>query len=218
MTASLQKKIIPLGVPSLGMPLVLGIASVKDGVKMPMVNATIEDCHKFGLLHDAVAIVLFDMKDNVLLVLRSRKKFGGGKWEIPATHCFGSGYFPDGYRCLEDEVGVKDVNLDYLGDFHYCVHVGDLIENEIVHVLIAEYDGLVRPNQEHCMDFAWFPLSQIFNDGFTVEASRKFGYAQWQGGLQRKIIFVDNDHLLLSFNLFENFEIINIKGATSIDH
>ena len=146
---------------------------------MPMVNATIEDCHKFGLLHDAVAIVLFDMKDNVLLVLRSRKKFGGGKWEIPATHCFGSGYFPDGYRCLEDEVGVKDVNLDYLGDFHYCVHVGDLIENEIVHVLIAEYDGLVRPNQEHCMDFAWFPLSQIFNDGFTVEASRKFGYAQW---------------------------------------
>lgn len=153
---------------------------------MVMVNATIEDCHKFGLLHDAVAIVLFDRDDNVLLILRSDNNLGGGEWEIPATHCFGSGYFPDGYQCLEKEVGIKNVQLDYLGDFHY--HCGgfckDLpqkkfIENEMVHVLIAEFNGIIKPNKEHCSEFMWVPLGWIFSEGFTSVASKKFNFAYW---------------------------------------
>jgi len=133
-----------------------------------MVNITIEDCHKFGLLHDAVAIVLFNKDDSVLLILRSDNNLGGGKWEIPATHCFGSGYFPDGYRCLKDEISVENIQLDYLGDFHYqcegfCKDFPQkkFIENEMVHVLIAEFNGIVKPNMSHCSEFMWIPLSWI---------------------------------------------------------
>lgn len=125
---------------------------------MPMINASIEECHKYGLLHDAVAVILFDKDDRILFISRSRNKLGGGKWEIPATHSTGIGWFNDGLHCIKNEIGVTNVNLGYLGEFHYSAEVDDVKENENVHVLIAEFNGLPKPNPEHCTDFAWIPL------------------------------------------------------------
>jgi isopentenyldiphosphate isomerase len=178
---------------------------------MPMVNATIEDCHKFGLLHDAVAIVLFDREDRILLILRSHNKFGGGKWELPATHCTGFGYFPDGYRCLEGEVGIKDVSFDCLGDFHYSVDVGDVKENEIVHVLIAEFDGLIRPSPNHCIDFKWISL----DDAFQNSCSEDYTYWLQEGidAMYDKIrVYIDKKRGRIGFS--EGFASAKSSGRT----
>lgn len=132
------------------------------------VDVDSETIHKLGIHHEAVAIIVYDKDAKILFIKRNKNKLGGGKWEIPATHVSDFGYFKDGLCCIEREIGIKDIQLDYLGKFNYYCELktktGKMIENETVHVLLAKYNGEeLQTKNEHIEEIIWFTIEELID-------------------------------------------------------
>lgn len=77
---------------------------------------------KKGLLHRAVAVVVLNSKEELYMQKRSQNKIlFPGRWGIGAGGGvdLGESYEGAAKRELEEELGISDVDLEYLFDFSY---------------------------------------------------------------------------------------------------
>jgi isopentenyldiphosphate isomerase len=125
-------------------------------------SATLEEIHSRGLLHESVNIIIYNSKKEILLVLRPKYRLGGGGYENLAAHLTGDGLLLDAQSCVERKLGIKEkLKFEYIGKVRYKIEYNDLIENEISHTLIAEYNGKLNPNPLNVEKIKWIKFGDI---------------------------------------------------------
>ncbi len=122
------------------------------------------EAHRRGLLHRCISIVVYNTKGEMLLQRRAMEKYHSpGLWANTAcSHQRpGERSLAAAHRRLPEEMGF-DCLLKPAGTFTYRADVGKgLIEHEFDHVFVGVYDGMVRPNPEEVMEYAWRNVSEI---------------------------------------------------------
>ena len=127
----------------------------------------IEAHKRGGTLHRAFSILVFNDKGELMLQLRSKKKYhAGGLWTN--TVCShprpGEDTLSAAHRRLKEEMGF-DTELREIGSFIYRADVGNgLTEYEYDHVLIGFYNGLPKPNPEEADGWKWMDFSAVMED------------------------------------------------------
>ena len=137
------------------------------------------EAHKRGgTLHRAFSILIFNDKGELMLQLRSRKKYhAGGLWTN--TVCShprpGEDVLTAAHRRLREEMGF-DTELEEIGSFIYRADVGNgLTEYEYDHVLIGYYNGLPNPNPEEADGWKWMDFAEVLVDA----KMNPEGYTPW---------------------------------------
>ncbi len=129
---------------------------------MPKIEA-----HKKGLLHRAFSVFIFNDKNELMLQKRNRNKYHSpGLWTN--TCCShqkdGESNIDAGKRRLKEEMGFC-VDLNELDSFIYYVKFDNgLIEHELDHILIGEYNGSFNVNPEEVDEWKWLALDKIKDD------------------------------------------------------
>lgn len=124
------------------------------------------EAHVKGLRHKAISV--FVMRgDQVLLQRRALGKYHTpGLWaNTCCTHPFwGEDSEVCALRRLEEELGLKEINLTFRDTVEYRADVGGgLIEHEVVDIFVGEAADGERPdpNPIEVMDTIWVPLSDL---------------------------------------------------------
>ncbi len=121
--------------------------------------------HQNGKLHRAFSIFIFNSKGEMLIQLRSVKKYHfGGLW---TNTCCSHGVKGEGleesiHRELQEEFGF---DTELKEQFSFLYHAADeksgLVEHELDHVFVGFYDGEVKPNPEEVDDFKWVKIEDL---------------------------------------------------------
>lgn len=123
------------------------------------------EAHRQGVLHRAFSIFIYNQTGKILLQKRAQQKYhGGGLW---ANACCGhptsDNIKSDAQKRLKEEMGFTCA-LKAIGIIRYRAKVGELIENEIDHIFLGNYEGLVSPASEEVSDYMWAKISWLEND------------------------------------------------------
>lgn len=137
-----------------------------------------------GLLHRAVSVFLFragQIEPELLLQQRSNSKIvAAGLWANTACGNVwpGESYAACAQRRLADELGILDTPATDLTDlytFRYQVRCSEeMSENELDHVFVGTYDGMVQPNSTEVQNWEWVAWSKLLAD-----APNNPEYAPW---------------------------------------
>ena len=122
--------------------------------------------HLDGLRHKAVSV--FVLYENQVLIQRRAL----GKYHTPGlwanTCCthphWGEAPEECAHRRLEEELGLKGLDLIYRDQVEYRADVGGgLIEHELVDIFVARVDRpiLARPNPDEVMQVAWIDMQDL---------------------------------------------------------
>lgn len=123
--------------------------------------------HIDGDLHRAFSIFVFNSKGRLLLQKRAKSKYhSGGLWSN--TVCShpkpNESLIKASHRRLKEEMGF-DCPLKKSFKFHYkIIFDNGLIENEIDHVFIGEYNGKIKINKNEASDYKWMSLTELKKD------------------------------------------------------
>ncbi|MCB0491431.1 MAG: isopentenyl-diphosphate Delta-isomerase [Cyclobacteriaceae bacterium] len=108
------------------------------------------EAHRKGALHRAFSVLVFNSKGEMLLQKRAKSKYhSGGLWSNACC----SHPRPEETlaaattRRMKEELGI-DAHPQYLYKFQYKANLGDLIEHELDHVFVCEFDGEPNINLE----------------------------------------------------------------------
>lgn len=131
-------------------------------------HETKETIHVKGLLHRAFSIVVYRETDGeveILLSQRSDAKYhSGGLW---ANACCshprnGEEIIDAARRRIMEELCISPISMEEIGDFVYrAVLDNGLIEYECDHVLLAKYDGIIKPNKAEVKDYQWISINSL---------------------------------------------------------
>ena len=122
------------------------------------------EAHRLGVLHRAFSILVFNKKGELLLQRRAKHKYHTpGLWSN--TCCshqrVGETLEKAVSRRLQDELGFT-CECKEVHQFKYRVKFDNgLIEHEIDHVFVGEYDGEVIPNNEEVDEIRWVNLDAL---------------------------------------------------------
>lgn len=123
--------------------------------------------HQAGRLHRAFSILIFNSKGELLLQQRALSKYhSGGLWTN--TCCShprpGESLTQAAQRKLYQEMGFT-CDLAFSHKFLYQVELdNNLIEHEWDHVLIGQYDGELRLNEDEAMAWKYMALEEVKRD------------------------------------------------------
>lgn len=144
-------------------------------ISIPLVNEKDEiighgeklDVHSKGLLHRAFSILIFNKNKQMLLHQRAFSKYhSGGLW---TNACCGHPNEGEGiemaiHRRLLEEMGF-DCDLTYAFTLRYRANLDKgLVENEIDHVYVGQYDGHFEVNPDEVADYRWVEVSVLLNE------------------------------------------------------
>lgn len=125
------------------------------------------ESHRLGLRHRAISVCVIDSAGRMLLQRRALTKYhSGGLWtNACCTHPRpGEAVGEAAERRLAEELGVNCA-LRFLFVTHYRANVGDgLIEDEMVHLFIGQYNGSIRPDAAEVSDYGWFSKDWLLKD------------------------------------------------------
>lgn len=123
------------------------------------------EAHEKGLLHRAFSTFLMNSKGQMLLQQRALSKYHTpGLWtntccSHPAP---GETIEQAASRRLQEEMGINGVKLEVLFDFiYYKKFDNGLIEHELDHVLLGEFDGEAKLNPEEAESAQWLYPQEI---------------------------------------------------------
>lgn len=135
------------------------------------------DVHKKGLLHRAFSIFIFN-DDKLLVQKRALNKYhsGGLIANSCCSHTRRNEELSDATkRRLKEEVGIE-TTLKEVGTLTYrAVFDNGLIEYELDHIFVGEYDGKFAPNYEEVADMYFIDIDELLVD-MKDNPSR---YAPW---------------------------------------
>lgn len=137
------------------------------------------DVHRDGRLHRAVSVLLFDLRNRLLLQRRAAGKYhSAGLW---SNSCCGhpragESVIDAGRRRLRVELGIEVDTLQSAGHFIYRSELPEgLIEHELDHVLIGSWSGDPTPASDEVAEWQWLDASQLQAD----VAARPARYTVW---------------------------------------
>lgn len=119
-----------------------------------------EVVHREKLLHRAVHVFVFNKRKELFLQKRSRLKDVHPRvWDSSAAGHLnaGEGYESTAVRELEEEVGIKDAEVEEIAQLAPCENTGW----EHVRLYLARHDGAVRFPCSEVESGEWFSLPQI---------------------------------------------------------
>lgn len=125
------------------------------------------EAHKKGVLHRAFSILVFNKKGELLLQKRNKDKYHSpGLWTN--TCCshqrVGEQLSEAVTRRLMEEMGFV-CELEELFHFIYKTQFDDgLIEYELDHVFVGQYDEEIAINEEEVEEYKWVIPSQLQED------------------------------------------------------
>jgi len=123
--------------------------------------------HLEGKLHKAFSIFIFNSKGELLLQKRAKDKYhSGGMWtNTCCSHQRENESFNEAlHRRLREEVGF-DSELEGIGNFIYKAEFDNgLIEYELDHVFIGNYDGEPKVNPSEIEEWKWIDLKGLKED------------------------------------------------------
>jgi isopentenyl-diphosphate delta-isomerase len=125
------------------------------------------EAHEKGLLHRAFSVFIFNSKGQLLLQRRADTKYhSGGLW---TNSCCshprkGETVQEAAARRVEEELGIE-VNSEQLFSFIYKAELdNNLIEHELDHVLIGNYENAPDPNADEVMEWKYADMDFIQKD------------------------------------------------------
>lgn len=122
------------------------------------------ETHQKGMLHRAFSIFIFNSKGEMLLQQRALDKYhSAGLWSN--TCCShpapGEEMVTAAQKRLKEEMGFE-TSVKKIFDFIYKAEFDNgLTEYEFDHVLVGEYDGPVRLNNNEVMDCCYKDVEEI---------------------------------------------------------
>lgn len=144
-----------------------------------------------GKRHLAITVLLYNLEGEVLLQKRKHQIFDD-IWDITgATHPLHSSQGDESveeatWRCLEREYGIKEkMPLKNLGFFNYFAKSGDYCENEHCYLLVGEYNGEIKLNEDVGYDYKWVDRKQFLRD---IEKNPQ-DYTPWAVEAAKLLIF-----------------------------
>lgn len=130
-----------------------------------------------GKLHRAISVFLFNDEGKLLIQRRSAQKIvAAGQWANTACGNVrpGESYLTCALRRLEEELGIKGVELQEIGKFQYQVEFKNgFSENEIDTVFVGIFSGEVQPNPAEASAVDWIEFTDLLKNGRD--------YAPWVG-------------------------------------
>ena len=115
------------------------------------------EAHLKGVLHRAFSVLVFNKKGEMLLQKRAQSKYhSGGLWSNACcSHPRpGETLAEATKRRMKEELGI-DAQPQYLYKFQYKAQLGNLIEHELDHVYVCEFDGKPVINLEEVEDWVY---------------------------------------------------------------
>lgn len=115
------------------------------------------EAHREGVLHRAFSVLVFNGKGEMLLQKRAKSKYhSGGLWSNACcSHPLpGESLAEATKRRMKEELGIN-AQPKYLYKFQYKAELGDLIEHELDHVYICQFDGKLAINLEEVEDWVY---------------------------------------------------------------
>jgi isopentenyl-diphosphate Delta-isomerase len=128
---------------------------------------TRENCHAgSGRRHRAYTVFLFHGGKMLLQQRSSKKLLWPGSWDVSYTsHVYpGETYQQAAERKARQELGASVGPLADVHSFVYFAPQKGNAENEFCRVLVGEFDGKVKPNEEEMMAVRWATLSEVEAD------------------------------------------------------
>jgi isopentenyl-diphosphate delta-isomerase len=122
--------------------------------------------HVEGLRHRAISVLVVNAAGELLLQRRNDSKYhSGGLWTNSCCSHPRPGETPHdaATRRLREEMGFS-TPLEPMFTTSYKAPVGDLIENEVVHVFGGYFDGRVEPDAAEVDAYEWRSPSAIAED------------------------------------------------------
>jgi len=136
------------------------------------------EAHRYGKLHRAVSVFVFNSSGDLLLQQRARDKYhSGALWtNTCCTHPRPEEPHADAaLRRLREEMGMS-ANLEYQFPFLYKASIDpELTEYEYDHIYFAHSDILPVPNPDEVMNYAYVSLPEI---GLQLRQSPQL-YTEW---------------------------------------
>lgn len=124
-------------------------------------KATREECHKNGLIHRAIHVIILNKDNQILLQKRSMKKdMYKGNWSTSTSGHVDSGesYEEAAHRELKEELGI---DTDFKELFTFLAKIEK--ESEFCKVFIARYDGSFEYNREEIDETKFLSKEEIDN-------------------------------------------------------
>ncbi len=125
------------------------------------------EAHRQGSLHRAFSVLVFNKKGEMLLQKRAENKYhSGGLW----TNACCSHPRPDEHildaatRRLKEEIGLELTPRFAYKFIYKTVFDNDLVEHELDHVFIGEYDGDPKINEEEASDWKYVDVNELKSD------------------------------------------------------
>lgn len=125
------------------------------------------EAHQKGILHRAFSVFIFDEKGNLMLQQRALEKYHSpGLWTN--TCCShqrdGETSLEAGRRRLLEEMGFT-VPLKETTTFIYKAPFDNgLTEHELDHILVGNYEGIPKINNEEVASWKWMHIEAIKSD------------------------------------------------------
>ena len=125
------------------------------------------EAHEKGVLHRAFSVFIFNNNGEMLLQQRAFSKYhSGGLWTN--TCCShpreGETTIEAAHRRLQEEMGF-DCKIKKVFDFIYKKKLDKgLIEHELDHVFIGEFDGEVCFNKEEVNAYVYAPVQVVLEE------------------------------------------------------
>ncbi len=126
-------------------------------------KASRDECHKKGLLHRAVHVIILNSKDEMLLQKRSMKKdLYPGRWiDAAAGHVdFGETYAETAKREMMEEIGVN-VKIEELFKIRKTWNGSGKIDNELIMVYLGKSDGPFKFNKDEVEALAFYKPKDV---------------------------------------------------------
>ncbi|RBP11319.1 isopentenyl-diphosphate delta-isomerase [Roseiarcus fermentans] len=134
--------------------------------------------HLDGARHRAISVCIVDSGGRMLLQRRAPEKYhSGGLWtNACCTHPRpGERTDQSARRRLREELGIA-CPLRFVARIHYRAEVGGgLVEDEIVHLFVGDYDGEASPDPREVADVAWRSYEDLIDD----IAAKPDAYTYW---------------------------------------
>jgi isopentenyl-diphosphate Delta-isomerase len=125
------------------------------------------EAHRQGKLHRAFSVLLFNSKGEMLLQKRAKGKYhSAGLWtNTCCSHPLPGEKMEDAAaRRLKEEMGI-DLRPAFAYKFLYKAHLdGDLIEHELDHVFIGDYNGKPIVNASEVEDWKYANMEWLRKD------------------------------------------------------
>lgn len=123
--------------------------------------------HEAGVLHRAFSIFLFDARGRWLLQQRHPGKYhSGGLWTNTCCSHPGPGELTEvaARKRLRQEMGIE-AEIAPAFQFRYRAELdNDLIEHELDHVFLGDFEGVPAPDPVEVSDWRWIPESELLDD------------------------------------------------------